>query len=339
MTTRTLLTTTFLLLAWATVLPLAAGDVPAAPPASTPPSRPPPPPWAYVVDPALPAGATVPPESRTPERVPGSTRSFTALQLDDNYLAPDWFPGDHPAMPKVVAHGRAPDVAACGHCHLPTGLGRPENASLAGLPARYIEQQVADIRSGARTTSGALSAPHAVMYSSARALTDAEVHAAAAYFSQLRLTPWIRVVEAASVPTTKPSGFMLVPIAGGGVEPIGQRIIETAENLKLTELRDTRSGFVAYVPVGSISRGEALVTTGGGGKTLPCGICHGEDLKGLGAVPHLAGRSPSYLVRQLFDIQSGARRGPEVAPMNDVVARLGVDDMLAIAAYIASRSP
>ena len=62
------------------------------------------------------------------------------------------------------------------------------------------------------------------------------------------------------------------------------------------------------MPVGSIKKGEALVTTGGG-KTTKCSVCHGADLKGLGPVPGIAGRSPSYTVRQLFDTQRGTRKG------------------------------
>jgi cytochrome c553 len=65
--------------------------------------------------------------------------------------------------------------------------------------------------------------------------------------------------------------------------------------------------------MGSIKRGEELITTGGG-KTLACAACHGPDLKGMtlpevGAMPGLAGRSPSYLVRQMFDIKTGQRHG------------------------------
>ena len=47
-------------------------------------------------------------------------------------------------------------------------------------------------------------------------------------------------------------------------EPIGMRIVETPENPERTEmLRDPRSGFIAYAPVGSVKKGEALVKTGG----------------------------------------------------------------------------
>jgi cytochrome c553 len=80
------------------------------------------------------------------------------------------------------------------------------------------------------------------------------------------------------------------------------------------------------------------VTTGAG-KTTQCGVCHGPDLKGMGPVPGLAGRSPSYLVRQMYDMQVGARKGIWTDLMKPVVSPLTDDDMIAIAAYLASRTP
>jgi len=82
-----------------------------------------------------------------------------------------------------------------------------------------------------------------------------------------------------------------------------------------------------------------LVSTGGAGKTLQCGICHGQDLKGLGDLPSIVGRSPSYVVRQLYDIQNGARAGKAAQLMKATVANLTVEDMTSIAAYLASRAP
>jgi cytochrome c553 len=75
------------------------------------------------------------------------------------------------------------------------------------------------------------------------------------------------------------------------------------------------------------------------GKTTQCGRCHGADLRGLGPVPGLAGRSPSYMMRQLCDMQVGNRRGPWAELMKPVVAGLSNDDMLAIVAYTASLAP
>jgi cytochrome c553 len=303
------------------------------------------PPWAYPVNPP---GYRRTSGDSTTEHVPGSAETFTLQQVQDIFNVPDWHPSEHPPMPESVGHGRRPGAYACGYCHLPTGLGRPENSSVAGLPADYIVQQMADFKSGARKCSEPRMGPPANMIAVAKAATDAEVKAAAEYFSTLKLKPWIRVVETDTVPKTEVSGNMLVASKAGGTEPIGQRIIETPEDLEREELRDTDSGFVAYVPVGSIAKGEELVTTGGArgsggkivaGKTIQCGICHGPDLKGLGSVPGLAGRSPSYIVRQLYDMQHGARAGRGVDLMKAAVAQLSVDDMVSIAAYTASRVP
>ena len=293
-----------------------------------------PPGWAYAVNPP---GLKPAPDDGTIRRVPGSAAGFTLTQLRDLFSVPDWYSDDHPPMPEPVAHGRKPDAFACGFCHLPNGLGRPENASLAGLPAEYIERQIADFRSGARRSSVA-SLPPTLMVATAKGATDADVKAAAAYFSALKLRPWIRVEEAAMVPKTRVLGFMLVPDGSGESEPIGNRIIEMPADVARTELRDARSGFVAYAPPGSLARGAALVS-GGGGKTVPCAICHGADLRGLGPVPALAGRSPSYLFRQLYDIKHGTRAGSWTTLMQPVLANLDEEDMVALAAYAASRTP
>jgi cytochrome c553 len=128
--------------------------------------------------------------------------------------------------------------------------------------------------------------------------------------------------------------FLVLEGAEAGREPIGQRIIETPEKTEETEvLRNPRSGFIAYVPPGSIRKGEALARTG------QCTLCHGADLEGLGPVPGIAGRSPSYTVRQLFDMQQGARKGVWSELMKPVVEKLTAEDMLSIAAYTASRAP
>jgi cytochrome c553 len=177
------------------------------------------------------------------------------------------------------------------------------------------------------------------MLAVANAATEEEVRIAADYFASVQPRPWIRIVEADRVPVTRVAGSMFVPVEDGGTEPIGRRIVELPEDRARTELRDAGSGFVAYVPTGSIKRGEALVATGGEGKTIRCGICHGDDLKGLGPVPGIAGRSPSYAVRQLYDMQHGARHGLGSALMRATVAKLTDDDLIAIAAYTASRQP
>ena len=303
-----------------------------------------PPAWAYPVAPRV----QRPEDDGIPKRVPGSTAAFTLTQIRDAFNVADWHPGDHPPMPEVVAHGRSPDLRGCGYCHLPNGQGRPENSALAGLPAAYIVQLMADFKNDLRKSSEPEMRPPNSMIAIAKVATDAEVKAAAEYFSSFQFKPWIRVVESNTVPKTRIAGGMLVPAETGGTEPIGQRIIEMPEDVERTEHRDSRSGFVAYAPVGSIQKGEELVLTGGdtvadgkivAGRTIQCGICHGPDLKGLGNVPGIAGRSPSYITRQLFDMQHGNRKGPGTELMKAVVANLSLEDMVSIAAYTASRAP
>ncbi len=294
--------------------------------------------WAYALNTPVPAGAPVTPEDANPKHVPGSSAAFTVKETRDLFNPPDWHPDSHPAMPEIVAHGRKPDVRACGYCHLPNGQGRPENASLAGLATGYIIQQMADYKNGLRKSSEPKMGPPGIMLGIGKSADEAEVKAAAEYFSSMKYKPWIRVVEKEMVPKTKVAGWMFVAL-DNGTEPIGHRIIETPEDLERVELRDSGSGFIAYVPPGSIKKGEVLVTTGGGGKTIRCAICHGTELQGIGNVPSLAGRSPSYVARQLFDIQSGNRNGPWTQLMKEAVAKLSVDDILDIAAYTASRKP
>lgn len=297
----------------------------------------PPPPWAYAVNPPVSASGTrSKPKDDVLQHVPGSAAAFSPAQIGDLYAAVDWHPDGHPAMPGIVAYGRKPDVFACGYCHLPNGEGRPENASLAGLPATYIVRQMADFRAGRRKCSEPRQGPVSYMVSLASRTNDDEVRIAAEYFSALKPKQWIRVVETKTVPKTRVSGWMLVPTAGR--EPIGNRIIENAVNLEQTELRDDASGFIAYVPVGSIAKGKSLVTNGGG-KTIPCSVCHGSDLRGKNDVPSIAGRSPSYIIRQLYDIRSGSRAGSNTALMKPAVEKLTLDDMVSIAAYTSSLRP
>jgi cytochrome c553 len=287
-----------------------------------------PPYWAYAVNP--PASAADPaakPDDDSPIHVPGSKRSFTRSQVHDLFHAVDWHPSAHPTMPGVVAHGRANEMYACAYCHLPNGQGRPENSSLAGLSAAYIIQQLADFKSGARKSSDPDFKPASNMVSVGAKATDAEIQAAAEYFAALKPKLWIRVIEAKFVPKTHVAGWMLVVSTPHEMESIGDRIIETPENLERTELRDDSSGFIAYVPP---------VTTGANGKTIACSTCHGPNLRGLKNVPSIAGRSPSYIVRQLYDMQSGARAGANIQQMKPVVTNLSLYDIIDIAAYTSS---
>jgi cytochrome c553 len=285
--------------------------------------------WAFpVTDKVQPPAAA----DDAPHTAPDSDKSYTRKEIDDLFNPPDWYPDMHPPMPQVVAHGEGTAVRACAACHLPTGTGHDESANVAALPAGYFARQIADYKSGDRKGSGS-------MITIAKAISDDDVRAAAGYFASLKPRPWIRVVETATVPKTYVGpGNKRLRLPGGASEPIGKRIIEIPEDEAVVLNRDPRSGFIAFVPRGSIARGEVLVKRGGG-KTVPCAICHGPTLRGLGDVPPIAGRQATYVVRQLFSIQDGSRGGISSALMQQVVERLSVDDMLAIAAYTASLKP
>jgi cytochrome c553 len=307
-----------------------------------------PPEWAYGTQPTPASGNSAAthgsqrPQEGAPgklKHLPGSASEFTQAQIGNRFGPADWYPGDHPAMPDIVAHGRKPDIWACSLCHYPNGKGRPENAGVAGLPVSYFIHQMHDFKNGLRRSADPRKKNTSLMASYAKAMTEDEIKAAADYFGAMKWTPWIKVVETDNVPKTRLSVGMFLPLEGAGKEPLGERIIEVPENPDATEVfRNPRSGFIAYAPFGSIKKGEALVTAGGG-TTVQCGLCHGADLNGMGPVPGIAGRSPSYLVRQLYDMQQGTRKGEWTELMKPVVKNLSQEDMLNIAAYVSSRTP
>ena len=241
-------------------------------------------------------------------------------------------------MPEVVARGGGGDVMACGYCHLPNGQGKPENAGVAGQPYEYIVQQMTDWRNGLRKAGEPRMRPPALMERIGLATSDETVRIAADYFSSIDFKPWVRVVETDTVPVTKFAGWIHEVVEGGGREPIGTRVVETPEDLKRTKLRDDAAGFVAYVPRGAVARGREIATTGGA-NSVACTICHGDDLRGIGPVPALAGRSPTYMARQLYDLQTGKRNGAWSDLMDAAVKNLTEADIVNIVAYTASLDP
>jgi cytochrome c553 len=283
--------------------------------------------WAFPV-----INGTLPAEEPGPKNVPGSTKNYTPAQIDDLLNPPDWFPDQHTAAPAIVQKGHGAALA-CGSCHLMSGLGHPESADVAGLTAAYIVQQMADFKSGARKDA-------ARMNGIAKAMTDEESQQAADWFAAVKPQVWTKVTEASTVPKTiVGQGRMRFLAPGGGTEPVGNRIITVPEDQERARSRDPKSGFVAYVPVGSIARGKALVETGGSGKTVACSICHGDALKGLGNVPRLAGLHPIYIARQLYLFKDGSRNGIDAQLMKRSVAQLTDEDIVALAAYLASLVP
>jgi cytochrome c553 len=289
------------------------------------------PPWAYnIPDKAQPPRV----ETTGPIRVPGSSKEYDAARIASNANPPDWFPDEHPAAPRIVKGEAGVSLPACGSCHLMSGQGHPESADIAGLPVEYFIREMTYFKSGARKED-------ARMGPIARATSEEDVRQAAEYFAAIKPIPFVKVIETGTPPKTYVSVAarhrLMVP--GGGTEPIGQRIIQVPEDPSRTDHRDPHSPFVAHVPPGSIAKGAALVKTGGAGKTIPCGICHGDDFKGLGEVPRIAGLQPVYIARQLICMQNGSSSGTTVALMKKAVSNLSEDDIISISAYLGSLPP
>jgi cytochrome c553 len=278
------------------------------------------------------------PDDGIKHTLPGAPVAYTRAEAWNGFGPADWYPGDHPPMPDIIAYGnRDAGVRACALCHYPNGQGKMENAHVAGLPKNYFLQQLDAFERGDRRSADPRKINTNEMARMPHWMTDEEKEQAAEYYASLTFRPWVRVVETDEVPQVRASGGLMIPIEGAPPMPIGQRIIEVPAVPERMELqRDPRVGFTTYVPVGSLAEGEALVTTGGG-KTIQCGLCHGPDLKGLGDIPSIAGRTASYTMRQLWDIKQGTRKSAGV--MEPVVQNLSSEDMRNIVAYLASLTP
>jgi cytochrome c553 len=279
-----------------------------------------------------------------PLRIEGSNRTYTLYELNDWQHVADWFPEAHGPLPRVIERGPASlgaQTRACGFCHRVQGGGRPENAPVFGLPDAYFLRQLDDFRKGRRGSSDSGKANVPTMIALARAVSDDEARAAARYWAAQPGGPHVRVVETDRAPPAQLHGNLYVASGVARTEGLAGRILEVPEDeARSGRLDDPRSGFVAYVPIGSIARGRDLARVGtaadANASALACVTCHGADLRGLGDAPPIAGRSPSYIVRQLYDMKTGARNGAMAALMKPVADHLTSSQMTDVAAYVAT---
>lgn len=322
-----------LTLAGAWTAPLRAQSSSSAAPGGTPFTVPA---WAFPNN--IPPGPVPAADSVTLEHVPNSTRAFTRKQVGNGFDVVDWFPSQHPAMPSPVRYGVRPDGRACALCHLPDGQGRPENATLAGLPVEYMVRQVRAMRNDTRL-SAAPGIPQTSMHRVAKGfVSDDDIRSAARYYHRLRLTRRNVIREVRDVPKTKIAG-LLYAYDGDGTEPLDGRLIEVPEELERHELKDPWVKYITYVPVGSLARGKRLATNGPAGIATACATCHGPSLLGVGEIPPIAGRSPSAILRQLINFRTRARKDSTALPMYTVTDALSLNDMVALAAYVGSLPP
>jgi cytochrome c553 len=290
--------------------------------------------WAYGV-PTPQNEAHAPADDGTLFTLPGSHGHFSRGQIGGAGHAPpaDWYPQDHPRMPPLVAAGDASrGITACAGCHYPNGKGRPQNAGIAGLDADYLARQLHDFKDGKRKSAEPRKTNAFQMVGFAKAMTDAEIAEAAAYYAALPPTVRIKVIEIKTVPKMRSQEGMWLPDKNGPREAIGERVVETPVDVDREQLRDPHAGFIAYVPPGAVAKGRRLAAR------LNCAGCHGDRLTGSGGTaPGIAGRSPSYLARQLYDFQQGTRHGEMAAMMQPIAAGLTATDMVNLTAYVASR--
>jgi len=264
--------------------------------------------------------------------VSGSSKKYSQQQIDDKFNAPDWFPNRHGQMPDIVKSGKAPKVWACASCHLTSGVGHPESASLAGLDSMYLQRQMKAFSDGSRLDYSG----H--MNRMSTALSKAEIKEVSDWFSNLPPRKVTKVVETSTVlktyiDDTRMRLFSQPPT----MEAIGTRIIEIPNHLLEVKKRNPEGTFISYVPQGSVARGKKLVSTGNG-KTIPCSGCHGTDLSGSTIAPSIVGNFASYTVRQLHGFKGKTRKGGQAVMMQSVVNGLTDKDIVDISAYLTSLS-
>ena len=211
----------------------------------------------------------------------------------------------------------------------------------ASQPAGYTMQQLMDMKNGLRRSADPRKNNTNNMINFAKAMTDA---GDAGIRCVLRLDEVDavdpRVRKRPSAEDAQPGGH--VAAAGKVRTPAWSRSACASSRRLRTSNMSRRcaaraTGFIAYVPVGSVAKGQALVMNGDPARgIIACTVCHGGDLHGIQPnIPSIAARSPSYIARQLFDFQSGARNGPMGALMKPVVTNMTNEDFVNISAYLA----
>ena len=277
--------------------------------------------WAYPVNP--------PPGAANADAAPVK-KTVSADQIAMSYTG-------LPPAPRIVYAGKP---LPCMQCHLGNGNSRPESADIAGLPVNYIMEQMHAFRDEQR-----IDLRTKRMVAASKMATEAELLEAAKYYAAIPRDrwQWIKTIVSDQAPkgefTFGPGSFKYIS-ADNAMEPLPQgRVVMQAVDNELVDARDQNLGsFIQYVRADDLALGEKLATTGGG-KTTPCATCHGVNFTGKGDVPHLAGRGTLYMVRAMNDIRIGANKNPKAAIMKPIVANLSDREIVALAAYMASKAP
>lgn len=271
--------------------------------------------WAYPVEP--------PPGSNADAALPSKPVNQALIAASYTGL---------PRMPSVVAQGKP---LPCMQCHLANGGSHPKSAAISGLSVNYIIEQVHAFRDGER-----VDVRTGRMVLASKAISEKELKEAAEYYAAIgpERQQWIKTVVSDQVPKGPApfgGGGFRYHAAEGGTEPLApEMIVEMAGDDDLVRARDQiNGGFVQYVRADDLAHGEKVAAAGA------CGMCHGADFKGVGDVPRLAGQHALYMIRQLKDMQVGARKDKNAALMKPVVEKLSDRDIVAVSAYLAFKSP
>ena len=247
--------------------------------------------WAF---PAI--NRTLPAEEGA-KSVPGSSKSYTPAQIDDLMNPPDWFPDEHAPAPPLVQKGHGAALA-CGACHLMSGEGHPESAGLTGFTAAYLVQQMADFKSGARKDSARMNAI-------AKDVSDEESRQVAEWFAALkprRVDEGHRSRDGAE-DDRRPGAHAL---RAAGRRRSSRSATASSPCPRISREREAAIRTRASSPTcrqAASRKARRSSRRAARGKTIACGICHGDTLQGLGNVPRLAGLHPDLHRASALSVQ------------------------------------
>ena len=102
-----------------------------------------PPPWAYCFEGPPQAGDTPVPArpantDQTPRSIPGATAQYARAQIANRFGPADWFPGEHPQMPDVVAHGKQPKYGRVAYATIPTARAARKMRASTACPSSIL---------------------------------------------------------------------------------------------------------------------------------------------------------------------------------------------------------
>ena len=241
------------------------------------------------------------------------------------------------------ARDRGARPQACGH-----GLRLLPHTDRPGTPGKFragrtargvLQGATARLRSGKRKPTGPEAyLPSQNMLKIARAMTDAEIDASAKYFAQQKLRA-ARVRDREPAHTARRARG--VDLRGSPRHRRSRRPAARSHQRTRATRTPRRSPGIhrpmcrpAASTAASASSSRAMAA-----RRQPCATCHLANLKGTDKIPPIAGRSPTYLLRQMLAFRNGRRTGEAAQQMKPVVEKLTLNEMIDVVAYLGSLVP